>query len=899
MNTRSIVPEKFVQARHRAVRLTPLLSVGICGLALTLGALWLAHPSFQPVVHWWLLRLVWLAGLAATLLAGAATWRFHRRSLLLTAAETDARFATHNRLEAATALRASQDPLARAQRAETEEFLQQTPLPLRRGRLAALGGLLTLLAAAHLATLLCWDRPTQPSPTAQAKPKVASPALAEKLPVAPAAPRAPKASIEWLAPEAETSATAIEEVPLTAQADSETGLTNAVLEIEVNGTLRRSQSLPDDLAPAGRHTLKPSIYLDELNVKTYDVVSYHLSARRLAANQLPRTSSPVQFIQVQPAREDTFVCPGGDQPSKCFNYVTAVKAAQLRLMKDNFTLAHAEMGKADEEWRDQNTRVGGEQNQLAVRTDELTTLLATNHYPAVILKLVRDAEPLMSEAGTKIEQQENQAALPPQGQALGYLTEVEKYLKASIKLAGKNTQPKAADPFQRRKNLELKTHPLTRAGRLDALANEQARLAGDLAGGNTNASHQPAAEGVSEDAQPINGTPGERQSEIKRRIGEFLDEPALIPEALSHLQSSDHFAGQSLEEIEQTDLAAASEPAAAAARELHQTAEALRAGGNDTAKNELADALLKLAAAAGNVRRAAQAPTDAQGADEIKKTTEAVQEAAAQLAAEARRQEENGATNAAARLNEMAKLLQGESLRQMLAQAQQTPREAATAEALAKKLDELADHAARERNPGPLAPQEVARLLEHLQRTQANLQRLASQCQNPGGSQPAKTGQSPTPGHGNQPPTSPTPATPSAEGSATRGTELSRTERQRTEAAQLLDDLRLSSADLQRVSVDPVSLASLEATLRQAARQPVIDPPDIVPLAAALNAPLADLIHSVQTDLAGLRRPFELAAKACAPVPLAYRAAVADYFEQLSRDYRPASATTRNPNDAH
>jgi len=206
MNTRPLVPEKFVQTRHRAVRLRPLLGVVIGGLALTLAWLWLLHPSFQPVAHWWWLRLVWLAGLAATLLAGAVTWRSHRRNLLLTAAEADAQFATHNRLEAATALRASQAPLARAQRAETEEFLKQTPLPLRRGRLAALGGLATLLAAAHLATLLCWARPTQLSRTTQAEPPVKSPALAEKPPTPPVAPTAPKASLEWLSPESETSA---------------------------------------------------------------------------------------------------------------------------------------------------------------------------------------------------------------------------------------------------------------------------------------------------------------------------------------------------------------------------------------------------------------------------------------------------------------------------------------------------------------------------------------------------------------------------------------------------------------------------------------------------------------------------------------------------------------------
>jgi hypothetical protein len=100
-----------------------------------------------------------------------------------------------------------------------------------------------------------------------------------------------------------------------------------------------------------------------------------------------------------------------------------------------------------------------------------------------ILSLVRQSQPLMTDAGGKILRQENQPALQPQGQALGYLTEVEKYLKSSIKLAGQNTQPKASDPFQRPKNLELKTHPLTRAGKIDALAKAQAQLAGDLASG--------------------------------------------------------------------------------------------------------------------------------------------------------------------------------------------------------------------------------------------------------------------------------------------------------------------------------------------------------------------------------------------------------------------------------
>ena len=149
-------------------------------------------------------------------------------------------------------------------------------------------------------------------------------------------------------------------------------------------------------------------------------------------------------------------------------------------MKDNFTLAHADLDHDKSEWRDENSRVGSDQEQLAGRTGEVIAMMETNHYPEEILGLVRQSKPLMSDAGAKIIRLENQPALQPQGQSLGYLTEVEKYLKNSIKLAGSSSKPKAVDPFQRPKNLDLKTHPLTRAGKIDELAKAQAQLAADL-----------------------------------------------------------------------------------------------------------------------------------------------------------------------------------------------------------------------------------------------------------------------------------------------------------------------------------------------------------------------------------------------------------------------------------
>ena len=264
-----------------------------------------------------------------------------------------------------------------------------------------------------------------------------------------------------------------------------------------------------------------------------------------------------------------------------------------------------------------------------------------------------------------------------------------------------------------------------------------------------------------------------------------------------------------------------------------------------------------------------------------KKTGDAVSEAAKQLAAEAQRQQENGATNAAARLGDMAKILQGESLKQMLAQAQASPRDAAQTEALAKKLDELAERAGQQRNPGPMSRQDLARLVDQLQRTQANLNNLASQVASPGASQPGK------PGKTGQPATASGTAN-GGEPAHARAPELSRADMQRAEGAQLLDELRLDATDGSAVESDMIYVKKLDQVLRAAGKQPVQDPKDFVPLVLQINPPLTGLINSLQTELAGMRRQFELASKETAPAPPAYRAAVADYFEQVSRDYQPA-----------
>ena len=893
MNSNNCSSEKIVRAQHRAARAVPPLGFLAGGLTVLLAVLWLAHPTFAPVENWRNIGAGWLAGIVLTLAGAFVFARVYRRPLQRTAAELDATLATHNRLETVTNLHDAQDAMAQAQRAETEQFLQQTKLAPRHRWLAALVTLTAMLALAHLVTLACWARPTSQELAAKAE----AAAAPEKKPAAP-----PAASIEWQSPEPEATATAIEEVPLEAEADSSTGLRDLVLEIEVNGALKLSQPLKDDLAKPGKHTLKPSIYLDQLEVKTYDMVSYHLRAQRIYGSKLPATVSAVQFIQVKPMREDTFVCAGGDQPSKCFNYVSALKTAQLRLMKENFTLAHADISKTSDEWREENSRVGGDQHQLAAKTEEVIMLMTTNNYPEQILGLVRQSQPLMTDAGGKIIKEKNQPALEPQGQALGYLTEVEKYLKHSIKLAGQSKQPPANDPFHKPKNLDLKTKPLTRAGKVDVLAKEQSRLAGDLASGNTNSMLKLPSEDAKPDKEEIAGTPGERQQEIKKRIEDMLNDPGFNSDALKHLQTSDDLAGKSQEQISNQDFTAASEPAAEAARELRQTAAALRADGEQSAKNKLADALLQLGAAAGNVRKAVKAKSDAEASAELKKSEEAVREAVKQLEKEAERQQANGATNSAARLGEMAKLLQSDALKQLQAQAQQEPRNPGRNEALAQRLEELAERAAELRNQGQPTRQELARLVERMQRTQANLKNLASQCSSPGAAQSGKaSGQTAasgsTPGNQAQPSTARPSATqsgslqannasaaPEASVTRARGVEPSRAELQQQLGENLTQELHEQILDAMAAKPGASELKQMREILN---RQQSARPGDesMVAFAAEIDPPLTGLITLLRQELSHYRRQHQLTDAQVAQAPQAYRPAVAEYFEQLSRDY--------------
>src|SRR5260221_7294381 len=94
-------PVEVLHSRHRWERWRGVLIILLIGLAATLAALVLLHPSWHTPADGKILAAVWTGGCLLTLAAAAMAWRFAPASLADTAQGMDRNLAAKNRLEAA------------------------------------------------------------------------------------------------------------------------------------------------------------------------------------------------------------------------------------------------------------------------------------------------------------------------------------------------------------------------------------------------------------------------------------------------------------------------------------------------------------------------------------------------------------------------------------------------------------------------------------------------------------------------------------------------------------------------------------------------------------------------------------------------------------------------------
>jgi hypothetical protein len=973
-----VPPSDLLHRRHRWERWRGVLFILLIGLTMTLLAVGGFHFYGQTPGNWKIVAGIWAGGFLLTMLVSIVGWQFAPASLLDTAQQMDRNLTAKNRLEAAAALHGSISPLAQAQREETSAYLSRHKKGVRPVRaLPWLVAGVLLLVLAHLVTLAVWGIPLlQQSQHPQA-------------PAPPPPPKElPKASIVWQSPEPETEANPIEEVPTVAIAQSTSGLKNLSLEISVNGVPKMTTPLPaTPFDKSGKNTLKTSLYMDEIGVEPFDVVSYFIKAQRISNEKLADTTSAIQFIQVRPFRDDVMQARGGESLSKGYGLLIRLKLAELRSIKENFILVHTDLPVTDPVRAKENDRVGKNQGDLSTKTEEVVQEFMQEGVSPDIIDLLRQAEPPMADASKKILATQNGPALPSQEKALSLIVQVEKFFRKVM--ADKGSAPPGNDPddpFKDKQQHELKKRMAMAAGQLETLARNQAKLSEDLslpaapdatnpppAGAADSTANPPSGAGANpaQDTPPgttgtnpngsqkeiplpptqavdpfgpdaDKGTLAVRQARIVQGIETLLNGNKVLPPAVNDaLQEAQKDATASMQELDQANNSGAQEPAATASLDLQKAVAAMVKAGDRETKLAMEAGQQKLNDLAQQLRDLAKTgPSDA--SQRLTDVARQIHDTKKQLEDAADKQQESGSEKGAQQLNHLAKGISDQKIVPDLLAMAHTGLDASKAGADADKLNALANEAAQGALTGKPSAHDIANLINSLERSRANLARLAQQAgvtlptppdqrgvgpgQKPPGDQPGQgQGQGQQPGdqpgqgqsQGQQPGDQPGQGQGSGQGNGSGSGDGGTTwgkprdlpgpapasgsipdpnlkaspevlgQAYREVMAELRDEAQLTNVALPNANAN---------RLLQAVTGGGKDSANYTPSSAILTGgyqgiatPLDQLIIELKQALALEQRNEVVKQPNLDEAPPAYRSAVSDYFEKMSKNYHPDS----------
>jgi len=408
-----------------------------------------------------------------TLVATYLTWRSGRIEADRMVRDLDRELAASNRLEAMEELAGSDRPLARAQRRETDRFLEgRKPAVLSTALLTGLAIAAVLLVSEVLVALSWITIPTM-----------------KFVEIPPLESDKPTGEIVIVEPESEYKATPIQEVPVEAKSTSSHGMQDMELRVSVNGGEAKSVPVEENFSKAGKHEFDFSLYLDEFEVQEYDLVTYHLAAKLSdpSAEKHPdykpvEVTSALQFVEVRPLRDEVIDLGQGTTPpgdgDPCLKCLLELKIAQLGLSKMNFMLAHTQQPKDTAIWKDENKLVGDDQMLLVTKAEEAIDLFIQEGKPAEMVNLLTQVPQPMEVAGERILATENKLAISPQQVALAKIIEIQKLF---VKVTGTGPPPPPKppgpkDPFDKREDFKLKPRELLAAGLLEEMLKQQKEL---------------------------------------------------------------------------------------------------------------------------------------------------------------------------------------------------------------------------------------------------------------------------------------------------------------------------------------------------------------------------------------------------------------------------------------
>ena len=250
--------------------------------------------------------------------------------------------------------------------------------------------------------------------------------------------------VSFSKPGRDTNATPVEEVFVEAKANDDFGVKDLQLFYSVNGGAEKSIQLF-----GGGKTLQEvqaghTIYLEELNVKPGDFVSYYAKATdNNGVEGAKTTTSDIYFLNVKPFRKDYKAAPsqaggggggGGGDVGALSEQQRQIVAATFNVVRDKDKL------KADK-WRENVVFLNLAQAKLRAQFDELVGKLAArvgNVDPAfkVISEALPKASAEMKTAEGNLKAQQAKDALAPEQRALKLLQDAEENYEVQVRQGG-------------------------------------------------------------------------------------------------------------------------------------------------------------------------------------------------------------------------------------------------------------------------------------------------------------------------------------------------------------------------------------------------------------------------------------------------------------------------------
>jgi hypothetical protein len=132
-------------------------------------------------------------------------------------------------------------------------------------------------------------------------------------------------------PARDLQVTKVDVVPMQIEAAANEPLQKVGWASAINGQPEQPHNLPAPTDP--RYAVyQPTLYLDELKLSDWDVLSYYASARTGPSNSF---ASEVYFLEVRPFREDILKMPGGEdgKAMQCINELSALIGQQQHVIR--------------------------------------------------------------------------------------------------------------------------------------------------------------------------------------------------------------------------------------------------------------------------------------------------------------------------------------------------------------------------------------------------------------------------------------------------------------------------------------------------------------------------------------------------------------------------------------